>query len=253
MTTHTRYDSGLRFVTVCLAVAVALGTVGVVAATPPTPPHQVYGTVTDQNGDAVGSVSVQLVYDGTVVNETTTDADGYYEFKVPDPDDEASDERLSLVVAGADTGDEVTWTAAGTTEVEVTVETGDASTTTTKDDSDDSSNDDSDDSNADYSGGSNQNDQSGQSDDGSTAQTTAEESDDTSAGAVDDEQTATDTATVEPPETTVDVTTTDATSEARTTTDGGGGAIPGFGAGVALVALVATGLLAVRRTERSER
>lgn len=250
MTTHTRYDSSLRFVTVCLAVAVALGTVGVVAATPPTPPHQVYGTVTDQNGDAVGSVSVQLVYDGTVVNETTTDADGYYEFKVPDPDDEASDERLTLVVSGTDTGDEVTWTAAGTTEVEVTVETGDTSTTT-KDDS----NDDSDDSNADYDDG-DQKDQSDRNDESSTDQTTVEERDDTSEGAVDDESTATKTATVEPPETatTADATTTDATSEATTTTtDGGSGAIPGFGAGVALVALVATGLLAVHRPERNER
>ncbi|UPW00043.1 carboxypeptidase-like regulatory domain-containing protein [Halorussus gelatinilyticus] len=219
------------------------------------PPHQVSGTITDQNGDAVSGVSVEIVYDGTVINQTTTDSDGYYEFKVPDPNDDKSGETLSFVVDGDDTGKQVTWSSPESSRVDFTVETDTGGTSTPDDGSDDDSdNDDSNNHDSDNDGssgspgagsGGNQNDQNDSSE---TQDTVDEDLDSTTEGAKnDDESSETKTATVEPTEETAVDTTTDepASTESTTTTEGGDGGIPGFGIGVALVA---GALLVVRRS-----
>ena len=41
-----------------------------------------------------------------------TDSEGYYELKVPDPDDEKSDEQLSFIVGDESMSKQVTWKSA---------------------------------------------------------------------------------------------------------------------------------------------
>lgn len=100
MTTQRWKRGGLRFLAVlAVAMVVLAGTVSAV----PVAPDKVYGTVTDQNGDAVSGVTVQAVYDGEVLVETTTESDGYYELKIPDPDDGESGETVTVQTTGSAT------------------------------------------------------------------------------------------------------------------------------------------------------
>ena len=85
--TTTSKLTGTRLLVVLVAAVVLVGSVSPVAATPPQPPHNVDGVVTDQNGDPVAGVTVEAVHDGSVVASATTDSNGRYDFDVPDPDE----------------------------------------------------------------------------------------------------------------------------------------------------------------------
>ncbi|MFB6158879.1 MAG: PGF-pre-PGF domain-containing protein [Candidatus Nanohalobium sp.] len=64
------------------------------AAAAPQPPHEVYGTVTD-NGVQAQGVTVEAVSSGNVIVSDTTDSNGYYELKVP-----SNYSSFDLVVSG---------------------------------------------------------------------------------------------------------------------------------------------------------
>lgn len=116
MTHQTRWKSGgLRLLAVLAAVMLVFSGAAV-AQEAPKAPHEVYGTVTDQNGDAVDGVTVEAVYDGEVLESTTTDSSGYYELKVPDPSDDASGEEVTIRTNDGQTSEEdsatITWESA---------------------------------------------------------------------------------------------------------------------------------------------
>ncbi|APE96194.1 carboxypeptidase-like regulatory domain-containing protein [Halodesulfurarchaeum formicicum] len=129
MTHQTRWTrGGLRTLAVlAMAMLVIAGT----AAAVPVAPNEVYGTVSDQNGDAVDGVTVEAVHDGEVLVSTTTDSDGYYELKVPDPNDEASGETVTIRTTGTQSDDQasITWESAAVDnrdlDVEIQTDTGD--------------------------------------------------------------------------------------------------------------------------------
>mgnify|MGYP000628052835 CR=1 FL=1 len=123
-------EGGLLVVAVVIMALVATMAVGG-AAQQPTPPHAVYGSVTDQNGDAVADVTVEAVYDGDVIASTQAASDGSYDFKVPDPDDGQSGESFTVRVANGDDSETVTYQSGGVTEVNLQSDTGTAPTTTT--------------------------------------------------------------------------------------------------------------------------
>ena len=240
---------------VCLAVALAISTAGVVAGTPPTPPHQIYGTVNDQDGDAMEGVTVKVVYDGAVVKEAVTDSNGYYEVKVPDPNDEKTGEKLSFIVVDESTSKQLTWESAESSRVDFTVSTGGDSpggtttttATTTSDDGDSpGSNPSSPGGNAGSPGGSSS---SLGSDDTTTTTSTS-----TTEFAIED-PTETTTTTITTTDDSTEPTTeentpsTEITTDDTTTKEGGDGLIPGFDISIALLALVAGGFLALRRSD----
>lgn len=87
----------LRWLVVGLVALVALAPATVAAV--PSPPHEVFGVVTDQNGDPVEGLTVTVSDDEGNSYTTTTDADGYYVVKFPESDGE-SGETLTISVKG---------------------------------------------------------------------------------------------------------------------------------------------------------
>ena len=133
MNTQRHISQPLRLLAVAIAVLLVTSTIAIggVAAQddgPPEPPHRLFGTVTDQDGDTVSDATVEVLYDGSVVNTATTDGDGYYDLKIEDPDDSAQDESLTVRVSGVDDTDEgsTTWSSAASENIDlsVTVTTG---------------------------------------------------------------------------------------------------------------------------------
>ncbi len=95
-----------------LLVALFL-TAGMMVQAVPTPPHEVYGTVTDiDTGEVVEGVVVDAMVDGEVVDTDTTDSDGYYSVRVSSDhdkfylivDDDTERENVE-VVSGLDNYD----------------------------------------------------------------------------------------------------------------------------------------------------
>lgn len=110
--------TGLRLLVVLVTFGVAIsGAAGVLAA-PPQPPHDVDGVVQDQNGDSVSGVTVQAVYDGEVIAETTTGSNGEYEFKVSDPNETATNEQVTIRVASHSADETITWESGGTSDID---------------------------------------------------------------------------------------------------------------------------------------
>ncbi|QLG61346.1 carboxypeptidase-like regulatory domain-containing protein [Halorarum salinum] len=107
-----RKTSALRVLAaVTIALMVATAGAGSVAAVP-DPPHEVFGTVTDQKGNAVSGVSVTVSdTDGDSIT-ATTNSDGYYEIKFP-AEDADDGETLTVKVEGAE---ETTAFSSGTSE-----------------------------------------------------------------------------------------------------------------------------------------
>lgn len=103
-----------------IAALAASGAGGAAAATPPEPPHRFFGTVTDGSGNAVGGATVEAIHNGTVVDSTTTDSDGYYDFEVSDGTLQ-SGETVKIVVK--DASKSVTWRAGDSTEIDFSVTT----------------------------------------------------------------------------------------------------------------------------------
>jgi len=100
----------LRYLVVVVVVLTAFAPATATAV--PSPPHEVFGTVTDQNGDAVGGATVTVTGPDGNSYTATTDANGYYEISVPAEEQESGD-SLTVSVDGAS---ETTAFASGTSE-----------------------------------------------------------------------------------------------------------------------------------------
>ncbi len=126
----TRKRDALRVLAAVAAVLLAVSAGAGAVAAVPAPPHEVFGSVTDQNGDAVADVTVSVTdEDGNTVT-STTNADGYYEVKYPAEDGEDG-ETLTVSVQGE------SWTTSfdsGTSEEHDFQITVDDSTTSPPDD-----------------------------------------------------------------------------------------------------------------------
>lgn len=121
-----------RLAVAIVAVALVASAMSAVAlGAPPSPPHRFFGTVSDANGDAVSGATIEVVYQGSVIDTATTNSDGYYDLKVDDPDDSASDETLTLRVAGTDTSKQRTWLSGESSEVNFQLDAGESATTPT--------------------------------------------------------------------------------------------------------------------------
>ncbi|MDS0294100.1 carboxypeptidase regulatory-like domain-containing protein [Halogeometricum luteum] len=233
MTQITRQTNGLRYLT--LAIVALLVVAPATAAAVPSPPHEVFGTVTDQDGDPVEGASVTVTDADGNSHAATTNADGYYEIKFPADEGDAG-ETLTVEVSGES---ETTSFASGSSErldVEVTI---------SSDDGRDENGDDDDDRYS--SGGSSSGDSSSAGD----SSDTAGESGDGTETPVDSVTTTEEPSSPEPTtsESTTEQSTTERqtteqpVTEERTTSTG----IPGFGLVVAVLALVAVAFVAARR------
>jgi hypothetical protein len=89
-----------KYTLIALVVLVAMSISVAPAAAQPAPPHEIYGTVTDQNGDGVSGETVTVSYDGTDLQSTTTDSNGDFVVQVTDPDGQTTGETLTVAVAG---------------------------------------------------------------------------------------------------------------------------------------------------------
>ncbi|WP_276300502.1 carboxypeptidase-like regulatory domain-containing protein [Halorussus lipolyticus] len=116
---------------IALAVAAVLVAAAGPGASVPDPPHRLYGTVTDGDGDALAGATVEVVYDGRTVATATTNESGFYDVSVSDPDTDATDETLSLAVNGGSTGTTVTWESGASERRDLTGSAGGGSGTTT--------------------------------------------------------------------------------------------------------------------------
>lgn len=261
-----RKRSALRLLVVVVALMTIAGTLGPIgalatAAGPPTPPHEFYGTVTDASGDPVADATVQAVYDGEVVNATTTDDDGSYRLKVADPDTSAEDEQVTIRVKNTGASAQYAWASGEFTEHDFqnvqdpsppTTTTTTAPPTTTTTSAPPSSTTTTDDG-----GGGGGGAPGGGGGGGGATATTA----DTATGTTEQGfQDSTTTETRQDSQPTTDETSTELTddpgedpsdeTDTQTTTEDDGGflGVPGFGVSPALVALVAAALLALRRS-----
>lgn len=123
--TRTRNRSALRLL---LVVAVALltitGAFAPVAAaqegSPPSPPQVYQGTVTDGSGSTVADATVEVSYDGEVINSTTTDSNGEYSVDVTQQN--GLDDGDTVTITVKDVSKDRTWEPAGTDQVNFQVE-----------------------------------------------------------------------------------------------------------------------------------
>jgi len=123
----TRKTRGLRYLVVVVVVLMLFAPATATAV--PSPPHEAYGTVTDQNGNTVSDVTVTVSDTDGNSYTTTTDTDGYYSLEVPAEDGESGE---TLTVAVSDASKQTTF-GSGTVEridfqitVESTTDTGDS-------------------------------------------------------------------------------------------------------------------------------
>jgi PGF-CTERM protein/PGF-pre-PGF domain-containing protein len=85
----------------------------------PSPPHEVFGTVTDQNGNPVADVTVTVTdAQGNAVT-ATTDGDGYYEIKFPAAD---GDKGETLTVAAKETSKTTSFASGESESIDLQVE-----------------------------------------------------------------------------------------------------------------------------------
>ena len=227
--TRDTYERHALRVLVALVAALLIGSVAAAGA-PPSPPHQFYGSVTDQNGNAVAGATVQFSYDGAVIGTATTDGSGSYQLKVEDPAEGVSGETVTVAVGSE--RKTATWESAGTTELDFSVADSGGDDPTTEDESDSPPSGGGD---APASGG-------GQS--GNRQSTTANPTPSTGTPDTPTTTTAITAGTSEAPESTTEPTVGSTATVTSTTNDGGQ---PGFGLAAAVVALVAAALLIVRR------
>ncbi len=66
-------------------------------------PHQFYGTATF-NGAAYEGIKVEAYYGNSVIKTTFSQSGGFYNLKVPDPDDIKERETIKFYLNGVDTG-----------------------------------------------------------------------------------------------------------------------------------------------------
>lgn len=131
--TRTTNRSALRLLAVvAVALLTVTGAFAPVAAaqnSQPSPPHTYYGSVTDGNGNAVADATVEVRYNGAVINSTTTDSNGEYDVAVTRQDGLSQGDSVTIVVR--DEQKERNWEPAGTTQVNFQVSTTTTTTTTT--------------------------------------------------------------------------------------------------------------------------
>lgn len=222
---------------------VVAGFAGAATAAPPSPPHRFFGTVVDEDGQAVSGATVEVVYQDEVVATATTDSDGYYDVRVS-ADEIAQDEERTVAITIRDETKTFEWESGGSTEVDFTVERVTTPTTTTT-----------------TSGGGGGGGAPGGGGGGAPGSGGGDETTASDGGGTDTPTTSTTAKAVQDTSTTVtedDVPPTTDTSESdatepsepeETTTpdDGEFLGVPGFGVLPALVALAAAALLAIRR------
>ena len=107
----------LRYLVVAVVVLTAFAPATVTAV--PSPPHEVFGTVTDQNGDAVSGATVTVTGPGGNSHTATTDANGYYEISVPADEQESGD---SLTVSAGESSETTSFSSGASEELDFTVQ-----------------------------------------------------------------------------------------------------------------------------------
>lgn len=129
MTHYTPWKKTVLRLLVVVTVAAVVVSASVGAGTAvPNPPHEVFGTVNDQNGNPIAGLTVEVLHDGTVIGTATTDSNGYYEIKVSD-ESLADGDQLTIQVKNQNT---TTTYAPGSSErFDFTVEVTTTTTTTT--------------------------------------------------------------------------------------------------------------------------
>lgn len=230
----TRKSRGLRYLVVAMVAMLVLAPATAVAV--PSPPDEVFGTVTDQNGNAVGGVTVTVTDEVGNSYTDTTDADGYYEIKFPAEDGDAGE---TLTVSVKDSSKTTPFESGASERIDFSI-TVDSDTGDTGDTGDSTGS-------GDTGGG-------GQADTTETTETptTTEE-----AGGGGDEPADTTTEAPsggedEPSDTTTEAPTTSETGGEETTTTSEPGETtstqtPGFGIAVSMLALIGAALIALRR------
>lgn len=109
-----------------LASMLAVGGAAVQESGPPDQPHRLFGTVVDQNGDTIDNETVEAVYDGAVLDTTTTTGEGYYDFTISNTGvDLRSGDEITLVVAGNETS--ISWTPGASERIDFEIERKDES------------------------------------------------------------------------------------------------------------------------------
>ncbi len=108
---------GLRYLVVVVVVLTAFAPATATAV--PSPPHEVFGTVTDQNGDAVSDATVTVTGPDGNSYTATTDANGYYELSVPAEEQESGDE---LTVSVEDQSDTTSFSSGASEEFDFSVQ-----------------------------------------------------------------------------------------------------------------------------------
>lgn len=221
------------FAVVIITAVVVSVSVSAVAAVP-NPPHEVFGIVEDQDENAVAGLTVEVTVDDTVVDTGTTNSDGYYEIKVSNDDLEDGD---PLTIHAGNKSESVTYSPGASERFDFTVTAVPTTTTATTT------------TNGSGGGGGGggiimPTTTTTSMDDGDEGDATSEppETVDESTSVV----TTTPVPTTESPTTTDTV--TDTSTVGTATTDGGGGDIPGFGLETTVLAVIATALLAIRRS-----
>jgi PGF-pre-PGF domain-containing protein/PGF-CTERM protein len=112
----------MRLFVLAIIGMVALSGATGAAVAQPLPPHNVDGTVQDQNGDAISGITVEAVYDGEVIASGTTNSDGRYEFNVPEPNPNAQNEEVIIRVANTDGSATISWESGAVSDRSFTVE-----------------------------------------------------------------------------------------------------------------------------------
>jgi ABC-type Na+ efflux pump permease subunit len=216
-------------------VVLAAATVGGAGtAAQPEPPHRYFGHVEADDGSAVDGVNVDAVYDGEVVASDITDGDGYYDLRVRSDDVGGDAESVTLTVG--ENSEPVAWESGGSTQVDFTVTSEPPTASPTPTPTDDG---------GDPGGG------------GSTVtETETETTTETETETDTETETATDTETETETETGTATQTTKTETETETATDTETGTLtespretdlPGFGFGVALVAILVFTVASRRR------
>lgn len=100
-----------------LLVTAALPAAVGAAGAPPTPPHRFFGHVTDADGSAVAGATVEVTYENRTLATATTNASGYYDLTVSDPNASTTDEVVTLSVRAASTSHQ--WRDGGSTELDL--------------------------------------------------------------------------------------------------------------------------------------
>ncbi|MFB6146269.1 MAG: carboxypeptidase-like regulatory domain-containing protein, partial [Halobacteriaceae archaeon] len=126
-----RHRTGGRLLAAVAVATLIVGALAWGAVAAPSPPHLVYGQVTDTDGNPVDGATIEIVYDGDVINTTTTDSNGEYSIEVPDPNSDESEETLTVRLVGHGMSESITYESGAATEVNFDLGSSDGDSTPT--------------------------------------------------------------------------------------------------------------------------